>query len=696
VARTRALTRAAVDGVVLVCMPFGPAFSPSLGLSLLRGSLLRHGIDAAIRYFSLDFAERLGQHFYFGVASAGRPPVIDLAGEWIFAAALAPSTADHEYLDRVLRDREAWRDRSVAPRVSRPTIARIAAARAQVEPFLAACLDELIAVRPRIVGFTSLFQQHVASLALARRLKEALPDTVIVFGGANCEGVMGAETIRQFAFVDAVVSGEGEIVFPEIVKRVLASQSIDGIPGVRTRRSVASAFAFGNFANAAGEETLDNLPFPDFSDYLEQFERSRLSRRWQPTMPFETSRGCWWGAKHHCTFCGLNGATMAFRSKSAARAVDELTALAARHPGCEVQVVDTILDMGYFNTFLPELARRRPDVKLFYETKSNLRKDQVRLLRDAGVATIQPGIESFSDPVLAIMRKGVTALQNIQLLKWCKEFGVAPVWNLIWGFPGEPAASYPEMTALTRRLTHLPPPDGYEGLRLDRFSPNFVDADARGFADVRPIESYRYIYALPDAAIRNLAYFFTFRYANGDDPGVRAAPLIRGLTRWKRAARHSDLFSIDVDGRLLIWDFRHPTKNRFVELGGIDRRLYLACDQIAELAALERIGRDAGAADDADVRRRLSVLERQDLLVEMDGRFLALAIPAGEYHPRRAVVSRLLRDVRARASGGIAIRVEPRVRASTFGAVHVSTAPDGTLLVSSTREPAWGRPRSPR
>ncbi len=141
----------------------------------------------------------------------------------------------------------------------------------------------------------------------------------------------------------------------------------------------------------------------------------------------------------HCTFCGLNGATMAFRSKSPARALDEMTELARRHPGCDIQAVDNIMDLGYFKNVLPALAARRLKVDLFYETKSNLNKDQVRLLRAAGVRDIQPGIESFSDTVLKLMRKGVTGLQNIQLLKWCKEFGVVPSWNFLWGFPGEPA-----------------------------------------------------------------------------------------------------------------------------------------------------------------------------------------------------------------------------------------------------------------
>src|SRR4029453_831001 len=130
-----------------------------------------------------------------------------------------------------------------------------------------------------------------------------------------------------------------------------------------------------------------------YRDFFEQFGRSRFGHGWQPSVFVETSRGCWWGEKMHCTFCGLNGESMAYRSKTAPRALAELTPLAATSPECDIQVVDNILDLKYFKTLLPELAARRLPVSLFYETKSNLKKDQVRLLRDAGGMTITPGIE---------------------------------------------------------------------------------------------------------------------------------------------------------------------------------------------------------------------------------------------------------------------------------------------------------------
>src|SRR5439155_6611144 len=254
--------------------------------------------------------------------------------------------------------------------------------------------------RPKFVGFTSVFQQHVASLALARRIKRALPDTFVAMGGANCEGVMGAETVRQFPFVDAVVSGEGELVFPELVRRALAGEPVSGLVGVRTPARVGAELAFGRFPNAPTVQNLDDLPEPDYDDFFAEFGKSRYARNWQPGIFCETSRGCWWGEKMHCTFCGLNGGSMAFRSKSARRAIEELSGLTKRHPGCDVQLTDNILDMGYFKDFLPELVARKLDLDLFYETKVNLKKEQVCTLASAGIRRIQPGIESLGDGVL--------------------------------------------------------------------------------------------------------------------------------------------------------------------------------------------------------------------------------------------------------------------------------------------------------
>src|SRR5262249_35990741 len=151
------------------------------------------------------------------------------------------------------------------PLVSEARARRLVAARELVGPFLDACVAEVVARRPRVLGLTSIFQQQLASLALAKRVKAALPDTVIVLGGANGEDGMGAETVRQFPFVDAAVSGEGEVVFPELVTRALAGRDFADLPGVRTRANLPASFEAGRFSTATPVAHMDALPVPEFT-----------------------------------------------------------------------------------------------------------------------------------------------------------------------------------------------------------------------------------------------------------------------------------------------------------------------------------------------------------------------------------------------------------------------------------------------
>ena len=103
-------------------------------------------------------------------------------------------------------------------------------------------------------------------------------------------------------------------------------EPVSGIPGVITQASVAGPAGLGPAPTAPAVTDLDALPYPDYTDFFAQFERSQFGKNWQPSVFVETSRGCWWGERMHCTFCGLNGATMAFRSKSAPRALERADA----------------------------------------------------------------------------------------------------------------------------------------------------------------------------------------------------------------------------------------------------------------------------------------------------------------------------------------------------------------------------------
>jgi len=623
--------------ITLVTMPFGPVMSPSIALGLLKATLVRHGFECHTQYFTIDFAERLGADDYIALSEGGAPPLGTLAGEWIFSDALFGADHDADVYLRLSRTMSPVPDASWAK-----TVETVQRARDLVEPFLEHCVEKVLADRPRIVGFTSIFQQQLASLALAKRLKERDPNLFIVFGGANLEGVMGAETVRQFSFVDAAVSGEAEVVLPQLAARVLKGEIVDGLQGVRTRETIDADFLNGHFGNAIAP-VMDELPHPDYGDYFDQFAASPLGDEWQPSIFYETSRGCWWGERQHCTFCGLNGGGMKYRSKTAARALDELVALTTKHPGCDVEVTDNILDLSYFNDFLPALAEKKLGMTLFYETKANLKREQVRLLRNAGVTVIQPGIESLSDAVLKLMRKGVSALQNIQLLKWAMEMGVEARWNILCGFPGEREEDYKDMAELAPLLTHLRPPSVCSVIRLDRFSPNFFDAEKLGFTDLQPLASYAHVYrSVPSEAIRNLAYYFTFRYQDERNPLEYMRPLVDRVKEWQRVHATSSLFYADDGEEITIWDMRPSASDAATLLTPLASALYRACESVADLRHLGDVYRDAGGVGGAaGVEDELRQLLDKGVLIRDGNRYLALAIRGGEYKPADEIVGRI-------------------------------------------------------
>jgi ribosomal peptide maturation radical SAM protein 1 len=548
--------------VVLVSMPFAPLRMPSLGLSLLKPALA--AISTKVFYFGFPFAGRIGIELYDAISFRELRESAQ-AGEWVFGGALfeSPPRMVQEYLTSILGNESR--------------ASEILAARAGAADFIDWCAGRVLECKPKIVGFTSVFQQNVASLALAGRIKQRDTEVFVLFGGANSEGVMGAEMVRQFAFVDASVSGEADSVFPEIVGRVIRREPVEGLPGVATRKSLV----FGNpVSRSPSIRDLDSLPYPDFDDFFEQFNSSNCVGAMTPRLQFETSRGCWWGQLHHCTFCGLNGATMAFRAKSEARALAELLSLVERYPGYPVMVTDNILDMNYFRNFIPEIAHRKLKVRLFYEIKANLKKEQVRLLREAGILQVQPGIESFSDQVLSLMRKGIRGLQNIQLLKWCKEMGIWPNWNLLWGFPGECAGEYARMASLIPLLAHLPPPAAARPIRMDRYSPNFELSKELGFSNVRPAAAYSYLYPVKRPALDNLAYYFDYDYSEPRDVDSYTRPVVAAVDNWRAVHGQSEFVYEDNGRELLIWDLRPDAIHTYIKLKGSKRKLYLACDSV--------------------------------------------------------------------------------------------------------------------
>jgi hypothetical protein len=237
----------------------------------------------------------------------------------------------------------------------------------------------------------------------------------------------------------------------------------------------------------------------------------------------------------------------------------------------------------------------------------------------------------MSDRVLSLMRKGTTALQNIQLLKWCREFGVRPEWNLLYGFPGEDPRDYREMLPMFDDIDFLDGPTACGPVRLDRFSPYHADPASFGMVGVRPMASYRYLYPFDEDGLMRTAYYFDFDYGDGRDPRSYAGDVIERVNRWSVQGPVGGLWLCPrPDGSVVLLDTRSG-RREVALLEGWQADAYLAFDRATTIA---RVAESLGVPPE-DVRAFAAWCLERRLMVSRGDRYLALGV---HRPPRRAPV----------------------------------------------------------
>ncbi len=455
--------------LTLVSMPFALPYRPSLQIGLLASIASSHAFPTTQLSLFLDFAREIGLREYGDIAYARRLQL----GNWLFSpAAFGADDPDPEL--RLVTEVGAEVLEGAAGRDLR----WLTEVRSEIAP---RWIERMVETRDwgadAVVGFTSTFQQNAPSFALARRIKQRWPEVHIVFGGANFDGAMGPEWMRTMPFIDHAITGEADRSFPSLLIALAEGTDPSLISGVLTRGPDGVVVA-GPVPEPL--DAMDSLPLPDYGEYFERAAALHLlddSGRHAVEIPFESSRGCWWGEKATCRFCGLNGSTMSYRSKSPELVLEELAEMARRYGSFNFFATDNILDLDYLDKLLDPIAQLQASYWLFYEVKATLGREEMGRLHAGGVRALQPGIESFSSHVLRLMRKGTRTLDNVNLLRWARYFGIELYWNLLWGFPGETVDDYVEQARVIRLIPHLEPPEDAARISLERFSPYFEAPD---------------------------------------------------------------------------------------------------------------------------------------------------------------------------------------------------------------------------
>ncbi len=567
------------DRILLAYVPLGLIQVPPLGLSLLKARLSRIDVPCDIRYFNLEFVDACldGEpaaraRMYTRLTTRHH---LTFAIEAIAAGSIFGCDDRRERGIAALLERASPDERTAIDRIARRWPA-----------FVQRCVDSVEWSRYRILGLSTVFLGMTAPAVLfAREVKRRHPHITTVLGGPNTEGTMGEVLARQFPEIDFVLRGEADDSWPALVQHVLAGTPPPSIPGLVQRLPDGRLVA----APAQRIEHLDRLPYPDFDDFVDAVSRSSLSDEYvaRLRLPFESSRGCWWGQVSHCKFCGINGDGMPFRSKSRDRLLDEIDWLQQRYQPTMLLAADAILDHRYFGNVLPALGARRDRVSLSYEVKANLTRAHVAELHTAGIDEILPGIETFSTRILKLMKKGSTAFDNLLCLRLAEEFGLTVSWYHMCGLPGERVDDYERDVRTIQLIPHLQPPKEIARFTLQRFTPYHTRAEAEGLANVRAMDGYAAVFPFPQSELDDLAYHFDFDFRDGRDDRTTAAietMLDAAVAAWKARYGHARLDLVTSASGAVIVDQRWKPLVFLLDRGAAD--LYTRLDRPLSAALL--------------------------------------------------------------------------------------------------------------
>ncbi len=610
--------------IALINMPFANPAMPSIALTQLKTVVenrFKDQVSVDVCYLNHDFANYLGLGLYDLIIDFADSQNADL-GDWFFRQAAFPDLPNNAgaYLSRYF---------PFHTEEMNTLKSQVLEKRRGLDRFLDSLISKYRLDQAQLVGFTSMFMQSAACFSLARKLKESNSELTIVMGGANCESPMGQVIVKYVEPIDYVFSGPALKSLPEFVGHCLDQQMWKGssIKGVFSKKN----YLFQSGPEAIGEELSIDVPIDlDYQPFLhtlaENFPKSEI----EPVLLFETSRGCWWGERAHCTFCGLNGMSMAYRAMSPKLALKQFESLFEYAPKVSrLESVDNILPKSYLQEVLPFL-KTPENMSIFYEVKADLSESDVQTLAKARVKAIQPGIESLATSTLKLMKKGTSSFRNLSLLKFCATYGVEPAWNLLIGFPGEGEEVYRKYLDDIPLLTHLPPPTGVYPVRFDRYSPYFMKSKEYGL-DLHPLDYYSLIYPFPDEALDNLAYYFADSHIGAEYAqtmskwiGRIKERVDRWVDAWKDDGQVPPKLLLCGNGDKNIINDSRSGQVKEYRIGEVSGRIL---NFLADKA--KRVGDVAREFSDVagfDAHKEIGFLRERGLIFQEEDRFLSLVL----------------------------------------------------------------------
>lgn len=313
-------------------------------------------------------------------------------------------------------------------------------------------LEKRLLENPPDIILLSAYLEHYPTVQWIGKQAAAQRVPVLLGGPAFTH----PQTIREWANlpgITALFAGEADFVIADLVKTLLAGNSVEAWEGLST------ANTFHPAANPL--QALQRLPIPDFRDFPWEQYPHRI-------IPVMTGRGCQWNV---CTFCSdvttSNGRT--FRSRPLDKVLEELQQQAQRYQATDFIFLDLKLnsDLTLWHGLIDNIQHYVPGARWIATVHVNgngengLDAATLQAAKAAGLTRISFGLETGSQPLARRMGKGTRVERNAQFIRDAYQAGLSVRCSMMLGYPGETV----EDLLATREFLHA------HQQQLDRIRP---------------------------------------------------------------------------------------------------------------------------------------------------------------------------------------------------------------------------------
>lgn len=273
-------------------------------------------------------------------------------------------------------------------------------------------------------GFSTYSTTYNRTLEIKNIAKTVNPKAITIAGGPHASA-MPSQTVNEF---DYVVVGEGEIA----LKNIIEKKHCKGI-------------VFGDSII-----DLDSMPFPDYSLInIDSYTRKVAGKR---SFSIQSSRGC----PHQCIFCNsvVMGGHKKPRIRSPKNVIREMALLKKNYGDVNFRFQDDLFasDFKWLKDFSCEAFDLDIKYRAFVRADRCAIKNYAYTLYSGGCRHVSIGVESGSDKILKIAKKGSTAKEMEEGIKACKKANLIVRIYLIVGLPGETWDTIKETVDFCKRI----------------------------------------------------------------------------------------------------------------------------------------------------------------------------------------------------------------------------------------------------